>query len=93
MVGGVKTKARTNPHPLKKPDPAWIPQRLWHHPPLENHLSRPWLQFPKNCSITQMYATCTEISNNCKWGRGREWREQTRISTAYLGPTPTSQEH
>lgn len=27
MVGGVRTKSRTNPYPQKKPDPAWILQR------------------------------------------------------------------
>lgn len=65
-----QTKSRTNPYPQKKPNPAWILQRPWYHPALENHLSWPWLQFPKNCSFTQMYTTCREISNNCKWERG-----------------------
>lgn len=84
MVGRVKTKSRTKPSPQKKSDPAQILQRLWHHPPLANHLPLHWLQFPKNCSITQMYTTCTEISNNCKWGRGRGLgRTNTSISTAY----------
>ena len=84
MVGRVKTKARTYPDPQKKPDPAWIPGRLWRHPPLENHLPRPWLQFPKNCSITQMYTTCTEISDNCKWDRGRGWGGQTFKSVQHI---------
>lgn len=70
MVGRVKTKSRTNPYPQKTPDPARILQRLWHHPPLENHLPRPWLQFPKNGNTTQMYTTCTEISSNCKCKEG-----------------------
>lgn len=48
MVAGVKTKSRTNPYPQKKPDPVWIPWRLWHHPPPEkSSLRTPFTASPE----------------------------------------------
>lgn len=92
MAGAIKTKSRTNPYPQKKPDPARILQRLWHHPPLENHLPNPGYSFLKNCNSAQMYTTCTEISNNCKWEGQRERRAQTLKSvTAYSGLAPPTE--
>lgn len=77
MVVGVKTKSRTNPYPQKKPDPAWILWRLWHHH-LQKIISQdPGYSFLRIALLHKWYTTCIEISNNCKWELGRESGGQT----------------
>jgi hypothetical protein len=47
MVAGVKTKSRTNPHPLKKPDRSGASG-------IPTPRRDPGLQFPRKCRLPQM---------------------------------------
>lgn len=92
MVGGVKTKARTNPHLQEKLDLAWILEALASHTSSKSSLSTLVTVSQELQYYTNVHTTCTVISNNCKRERGRERGGQTvKSGTTYLGLAPTWQ--